>query len=252
MHTRTRTARALLALLVLAGAAAAAPADAQRRGYGGEQNEFRLRLGLFEPDGDSTYWEAKEIDFTGSPEDFEDVGFGADYVRWLSTRLGAQFSLSGTSAEEEQAYRFFVDELGNDIFHTTTLDTVALTAGLVFNLTARHNRFVPYLGAGGGLYSWELTENGEFIDFASPDLEIFPALFQENGDALGWYYLAGINVGLTRAMSFFAEARWHNAEDELGGEFEGACDALLDFGGFDSCDLDLSGREISGGISWRF
>jgi hypothetical protein len=42
------------------------------------------------------------------------------------------------------------------------------------------------------------------------------------------------------SFAVFAEGRWHNAEDELSDDFE-------DFG-----DLDLSGRELTGGISWTF
>lgn len=233
-------------------AALAVPALAQRRTPYGLQNELRVRIGLFEPDGESEYWVAKQIDFTGEPSDFEDVTIGVDYLRALNQRWGLLLSASGYEGQERQAYRFFETGTGTDIDHITSLDVGAFTAGLVFHLARRDARFVPYAGVGGGFYLWDLTENGDFIDFTTPDLEIFPAIFQDDGEALGWYWHAGLSVGLSRTWSFFAEFREHNAEDELGGDFEGACDALLDFGGFDSCDLELSGQEISAGLSVRF
>lgn len=239
-------------LILLVVAALAVPALAQTRRPYAQQNEIRVRLGLFEPEGDSEYWEAKAIDFTGQVSDFEDVVVGVDFLRALGPRWGVLFSASGYEGEERQAYRFFETGSGADIDHTTSLEIGSLTAGLVYHFTRRDNRFVPYVGAGGGLYTYDLIESGEFIDFTTPDLEVFPATFQEDGETLGWYWNAGLNIGLSRTWSFFAEYRRHHAEDELGGEFEGACDALLDFGGFGSCDLDLSGDEIAGGLSVRF
>ena len=50
----------------------------------------------------------------------------------------------------------------------------------------------------------------------------------------------GIDVPLGSEIVLFAEARWDEAEDELSGDF-------ADLGA-----LDLSGREFSGGLSWRF
>lgn len=246
MYIRHKTLWILPLLAVLA-----VPALAQSRPYG-EQNELRVRFGLFEPDGVSEYWEAKALDFTGGPEDFEDVIVGVDFLRALGPRWGLLFSVTGYEGEERQAYRFFETASGADIDHTTFLEVGALTAGLVYHFARRDSRFVPYVGAGGGLYTYDLIEDGDFIDFSTPDLEIFPALFQEDGETFGWYWNAGINIGLSRTWSFFAEFRQHNAEDELGGDFEGACDALFDFGGFDACNLDLSGDEISGGFSVRF
>lgn len=235
--TRTLRTTFVFALLV----ALAIPALAQRaRPYHGD-NTLRVRLGLFEPDGESVYWDDKALDFTGSSEDFEDALVGVEYVRHLGDRWGLLFAASGYEGQEDQAYLDFVDGAGNDIFHTTTLDISSLTAGLVFYLRdPGRRRLAPYVGAGGGLYSWDLEEAGDFIDFTTAPLEIFTTRFQDDGNTLGWYWHAGLQVGLTPTWSFFAESRWHRAEDDLSQDFEG-------FG-----ELDLSGREISGGFAWRF
>jgi len=237
------------AIFALAAAAvlAAGTASAQYGSYGraGSDNALRFHVGLFTPDGDSTYWNDPELgleaNFTGDAESFEDLGVGADFRYALGERLSVLFSGELYSGEEDLAYRDFVDDQNRDIFHTTTLDIASLTAGLTFNLTGRGAAVVPYLGAGGGVYFWDLEESGDFIDFLDPlGPTIITATFQDDGEALGYYWLAGIEVPLGTQWSFFAEGRWHRVEDELSGEF-------ADLG-----DLDLSGRRINGGFAWRF
>ncbi|HRC84675.1 MAG TPA: hypothetical protein PK413_03600, partial [Thermoanaerobaculia bacterium] len=62
----------------------------------------------------------------------------------------------------------------------------------------------------------------------------------DDGVAYGWYGLVVLEVPVSSAMSFFAEGRWTDAEDDLSGDFE------------DLGKLDLSGRALSAGVSWRF
>lgn len=215
---------------------AAVPASAQPFG---REHTIRFRAGLFEPDGESQYWtDAAEV-FTSDAEDFEDTLLGFDYKMGLSEHLGLLLSVSGYEGQETRNYLDFVDFQNREIRHDATLDVTSLTAGLVFDFAP--NAVVnPYVGVGGGLYSWELTESGRFIDFASPGLDIFRATFRDEGEAFGWYGQAGLEVPLSASWSLFAEGRWHDADDELSGEFEG-------FG-----DLDLSGRELSAGATWTF
>lgn len=236
MRDTTWMAMAAVGLVL---AASAAEAQTYRR-YGGD-NELRFRVGLLTPAGESDYWRENAQVFTGEAEDFEDIALGADFRFGLGDRLGLIVSGDLFEGEEAQAYLDFVDARGADIFHTTTLDVSSLTAGLVFNILPRGSRIVPYVGAGGGFYFWTLTEEGDFIDFGDPaGPTIFNALFEDDGEALGWYALAGIDVPLGVRWSLFAEGRWHNVEDTLAGDFAG-------FG-----DLDLSGRQITLGASWRF
>lgn len=237
-----RSCLALSLLVILA-----APALAQYgRGGPSRDNELRLRLGLFQPDGDSEYWQFGDVGdpddkvFTGDAEDFEDLQVGIEYVRHVGPRLGWVLGVSGYEGEEEQAYLFFEDQFGGDIVHTTRVEVGTLTAGLMFHFLERHRRLVPYVGIGGGLYVWNLEEAGDFIDFGTFPLEIFRTRFEDDGETFGWYWHAGVRLGLTRNWSFFGEYREHDADDELSGDFEG-------FG-----DLDLSGEEVSGGFVWTF
>lgn len=239
---RTLTFGLLLAVLSVTFAL---PASAQY-GRSPRSNEIRLRVGLFEPDGSSEYWQFGEAGdpnatvFTGEPSDFEDVSFGIEYVRYLGPRLGFVLGAGAWEGEEDQAYLFFEDQFGGDITHTTTVEVGTITAGFVFNLLDRNRRIVPYLGAGGGFYVWTLTEAGDFIDFGAFPPEVFTTIFEDEGETFGWYWQAGVRIGVTRNWSFLAEYREHDADDDLSGDFEG-------FG-----ELDLSGEELSGGFVWTF
>ncbi len=223
-------------ILVLAGLlVAAAPAWAQR-GYYDRDGAFRLRLGLFTPEGDSEYWTDKAEDFTGEVDDLENASLGLDYLLSIGPRTGVLFSGSYFQGDTTQAYEGFVDNFGDRIRHDTTLEIASLTAGFTFHLTEPDAAVRPYLGVGGGLYSWRLEESGDFIDSNS---EIFTATLESDGVVLGYYGLVGIEVPIGRSVSLFGEGRFHRVEDELSGDFE-------EFG-----DIDLSGREISAGLSWN-
>ena len=231
-----------LVLSTFALITAAAPAAAQPRHRRGDpvDHAFRLRAGAFTPDGSSEYWDDKALDFSGEAEDLEDLPFGLDYRLELTPHLSLLFSGSLYEGENDQHYLEFTDDRGNDIEHTTTLETSSLTFGAVVHLTGPEAVVRPYLGGGAGLYFYRLEESGEFIDFNPPPPEIFDGTFVDEGNAFGYFALAGIEVPVSRNVAFFAEGRWQSAEAELEDDFE-------DFG-----DLDLSGRDLAAGITWRF
>lgn len=238
MKIQLRVVRGFIATAALL--ALAAPAMAQPY-YGGD-NTLRFRGGLFEPDGESEYWDDAAALFTSKASELEDVILGFDYQRGLAGRGKLSLLLSATAFEGEEVRedRFFVEEPGGfPIRHRATLTVASFTAGLNYNFAPRAP-VQPYIGAGGGFYMWELEERGDFV-FEGPQFdEIFRERFVDDGATLGYYWLAGLAVPIGRSFAVFAEGRWHRAEDDLGGDFEG-------FG-----DLDLSGREISGGFSWTF
>lgn len=231
-----------MAIVAVALAVATLSAEAQQYyGRGGGDNALRFRVGQFTPEGESDYWLDNEAVFGGEADDFEDIVLGADFRIALGPRLGLLISGDLYEGDTDLAYLEFVDAGGADIFHNTKLDISSLTAGLVLNLTGPGAPVVPYLGAGGGVYFWTLNETGDFIDFGDPlGPTIFSAGFEDDGEALGWYLLAGLEVPVGAQWSLFAEGRWHTVEDELSGDFAGLG------------DLDLSGRQIFAGASWRF
>jgi hypothetical protein len=233
--------RASLVLIAVATVVAASvPAAAQsRRPYNDNPNTLRLRVGQFEPDGESQYWDQRRFDFTGSPEDFEDSVYGIDYTRMLTERFGVLLSAGRYEGASRAAFLDFVDDAGFDIVHDTTLEITQLDLGVVFHLLRRDRVVSPYVGGGIGFYGYDLEESGEFIDFDG-NLDIFEGTFTAEGDAVGGFFLVGLEIPITEAFGLFGEARWHSVEDELEDDFAG-------FG-----DIDLSGREFVAGVSLRF
>ena len=241
--TPRHTFAATLATLAL-GLAAAAPAGAAKtpnpRGHWGAENAFRFTIGEFEPRGNSAYWSDKELDFTGTAEDFSDVAVGVEFVRFVSQRFGVVASTTIFAGETDPTYFDFVDESGFDIIHTTELEVATVSIGGMFNLTRRDSAVIPYVGAGASLHFWRLGEFGDFIDFGLVDLAIFNDSFEDDGTEFGWYWQAGIEAPVAPNMSVFIDGRWTRAEAELEGDF------------FGLGDLDLSGRTLSLGMTWSF
>jgi len=217
-----------------------APLAAQQRSPFSRDNAFRLLLGEFAPSGDSAYWDDKALDFTGDAGDFTDIVFVMDYLRYFNPQMALMFSSSWYEGSTDQSYLDYVDLAGLPIFHTTTLEIYSLTLGLVYNFATRDAPVVPYLGAGGGLYSWRLSEVGEFVDFFPPPPLIVRDSFVSDGSTLGYFALAGLDIPLGPAWSLLVEARGQWASDDLGQDFAG-------FG-----ELDLSGYQYTLGFSWLF
>lgn len=232
------SAAAGLALLFVATGAAAQASGT--RGHWGEDQVFRFDLGSFEPRGDSQYWEDKEFDFTTTPGDFEDIEFRFEWIKFLSDHLGLAVSASVYEAADTAEYERFEDQFGGAIRHRTDLEISSFSVGLVVHLTQRDKVVVPYLGLGGGVWAWSLTEAGDFIDFGAADLEIFNDYFYDEGTAFGYYWRAGLEIPLAPNWALYAENRWQRVDDELGGDFEGLG------------DLDLSGETIAAGLSVSF
>lgn len=231
--------RRFVPLLIAVVAVAAAPAAAQtQRPYNDNPNTLRLRIGVFQPIGDSQYWDQRELDFTGDENDFEDTIYGIDYTRMLTERLGVLVSGTYYEGGNTAAFLDYVDDFGNDIEHETTLEITQFDVGLVYHLLRRNAAVSPYLGGGIGFYGYDLKESGDFIDFHTFD--VFSGTFNAQGSTVGGFFLAGLEIPITDQVGVFGEARWDWASDELEDDFNG-------FG-----EIDLSGGQLVGGVSFRF
>ncbi len=227
------------ALLTIAAAAAvlASPAAAQ---YYAPENGLRIRAGLFTPEASGEYFDGIFTDFTGNADDFEDGTIGVEYSRAIGPMIDLLVGGSYFESRQSQAYRDFEDSDGLPIVHDTTLEASNFELGLRLRLAPAHAAVVPYVGGGGTMVAYRLTEEGDFIDFNPPPAEIFSDHFEAEGTAVGYFLMAGLDIPIGRDFGLFVEGRWRDAKDDLADDFE-------DFG-----ELDLSGREITGGVTWRF
>ncbi len=235
----SRPTRVLIALAGLG--VLSLPAFAQGYGnYSGRgAGELRLHVGDFRPDGKSSYWDGIRHDFTNSdPSDFEAPNFGLDYLLPLNDRMSVMFSGNWYEGNTTNSYRDFLDNHNDRIRHDTRLDIASGTVGLVVHLAPINAPIQPYVGAGGGAYSYRLEEHGDFIDFSQASLPVFRDRLTTSDTAFGYYFLAGLEFPVSRRVSLFAEGKWTRVKADLKDDFDGLG------------RLDLGGREIAGGISF--
>lgn len=216
-------------------------ANAQSLWTAGDFGSVRVRIGLFEPVSDSSYWDEKTEVWTGSTEDFRDLAWGMDGLWMASPIWGLQFGSSWYQGSTTQSYRDWVDDAGQEITHRTELTTWDLTTAWIFK-PLRGSAVRPYFGIGGGLLSWRLLEYGDFIDFGTQgDGSVLYATYGDEGTTFMAVGIAGLEFFSRNGWSFFVEGRWREAETSLGGEFESL-----------NQRLDLSGLELDAGIAWNF
>jgi hypothetical protein len=237
-----------LAFLLFAAAAPALAGTPRHYPRGGQapqpglRPEFRIGIGIFEPDGDSRFWDGNSLEFTGGPSDLEDASVSAELLWPVGRLTSVHFSLGFFEGDTSQAYLDFIDESGRDIVHDSRLEIAPLTVGVMLRPFPGANRIAPYVGAGGGFYFWTYQEVGDFITFDSfgEPIEIVFADFETDSVALGYYLLAGIDVALGPTVSLYGEFRWQDADDDMDGDFSGLG------------EIDLSGRDARMGIAWKF
>jgi len=235
-----RTARIGTFLLTALCLATSGTAYAQSRWQHSDNGAVRLRLGVFQPNGGSTYWQDKEIDFTGTANDLKDLSFGADYIWRAGRSWGLIFGFSYYEGDTSQAYRDWQDADGRDIRHTTTLSTSDLTVAWVMQPGERGSRIAPYFGLGGGILWWQLDETGWFIDFRDPALDLFYTSYRESGNTFQAFGLLGVELSLDGPWSVNLEGRYRWADAALRYDFSGLG------------DIDLSGFELSAGFAFNF
>jgi hypothetical protein len=233
-----RTVVRSAALVAAAFLLVAADAEAQWARQVDPVGQVRFRLGIFEPAGGSSGWDRVFEGFTGQTSDLQDVLWGVDFL-WRPGGYGSlMFGFSSYSGSTSSAYEDWVAGDGSEIRHTKRLEIADISVAWVYHFGSGGIR--PYAGVGGGLLWWELTDAGDFIDFGDPELPIVRAFYGADGTTFEAFGLAGVDIPLSPAWSFFAEGRYRWASDGLGGGFAG-------FG-----DLDLSGWEVSGGFAIGF
>ncbi|GAB4376119.1 MAG: hypothetical protein Kow0062_16010 [Acidobacteriota bacterium] len=249
MRRSTIAFAALVTVLALpALALAGGPRHYPRRGPGPRpaafDTTFGVRLGVFSPDADSNFFDENFAVFTGDADDYEDGMVGVDFAWRSSPQIDLVASISTFEGSQTQGYRdAAVDPFLEGVLHDSELSITPLTIGLRARLAGEGSVVRPYVGAGGGFYWWRYREFGDFVEFDPVDPandQIITAGFESESVTLGFYLQAGVEFSVRPTWSVYVDARWHQADDELGDDFEG-------FG-----DIDLSGREVSVGVAWHF
>lgn len=202
-----------------------------------------FKLGSFFPGGSSEFWAVNTETFDFEVGDFNYVMGGVELDLALTSYLDIAIGFDGYSRRVDSKYRDFVREDGSPIQRSFRLKVLPITGGLQFLPLRRFRRFIPHLGAGGGLYYFDYHEEGEFINGAS--FEIYPDTFGDSGLVPGLHVSGGAELMFSEGIDpgegwfIFGHLRKHWASTELAGDIGRQ-------------ELDLGGTELAFGVSLRF
>ena len=252
MATSARFRLPAAAAAVAATLAVASPSSAQGSGDGflfqKPVGAFVLRGGFASATASGDLYSFLTNQFTLNKGDFRSPSFGADLLVTVAPRVDLDFGVGYAGWKKPSEFRDFVGTDNLPIAQTTSLARVPLTAGARFYLAPPGrsigkfawipNKFVPYVGAGGGMMWYRLRQTGEFIDFQTTD--VFPDEFESSGWTGTAHAMAGADYAITPRLALTGEARYTWAKTSLG----------TDFTGFDG--IDLSDFGVTLGLNVRF
>jgi hypothetical protein len=229
--------RAILSLTLLA----LLVASASRAAAGG----LDLRLGGYFPRGNETLFLDDRSLYLVEKSDFYSVYGGIEYNHVLMDNVELGISLDGYSDTVDTSYRDYERPGGGEIFQTLKFSMVPLGLSVRFVPTSKKAKIVPYVGGGVDAIFYQYEEYGDFIDFADPELTIYPDAFVADGTAFGVHALGGLRVYLNRDIAIVGEGRYQWATDEMDDDFSPNEPGLVN-------TIDLSGWTATLGVHIRF
>lgn len=180
--------------------------------------------------------------------DFRTAGITAEVGFAIAPRIDGVAGVEAGRQTVHSEYRRFIDNAGLPITQSTSIVQTDISGSVRFALLSpgravSQYAFVPraitpYVGAGGGFFYYSLTQQGDFVDFAT--LRVFPDTFKSNDWSPSGHVLAGADIRWWRSLFISIEGRYVWAHGDLD----------RDFIGFDGIKLD--GFRLSTGISVFF
>jgi hypothetical protein len=220
-------------LLILIAAAFAAPASA---------GSLTVLGGYAQPAGDSDVFEQNELELTFEKDDLNSFAFSVGYDHFLGDYVNLGGSVSFLEGDTDAIDRDFEFDDGTPIFRTIRLQVIPLEASVKFLPAGRDAGIIPYIGGGAGIYFWEYEEFGDFVINRNTNPEIISGTAFSDGADPGFHVEGGVYIPFGHSVAFAAEGKYWKAEGDLDPE------------GFDPLfePLDLSGFQITGGVSFWF
>ena len=199
-----------------------------------------VRVGAFLPEAKGNIFADTQELFGTKKGDWQGVSGGVDFNLGLGSNVELGFGIDAYSRALDTFYVDFERPSGDDINQTLKLTVVPLSVSLKLVANNRRGALSPYLMVGADAYFWEYEEDGDFIDFHSPDLEIGSDFFKSSGVAPGFHVGAGLRVPVGDDIKITGEARYHFAR-EVGMDDD-----------FSRNRIDVSGLAVTVGVNVRF
>ena len=158
---------------------------------------------------------------------FNTGSFAAEVAANLTPRVDVVAGIDLNRARTPSRYRNFIDNRGQEIEQTTTLSQVNFTGSLKLALLPKGRNVsrlawiprtvVPYVGAGGGIGSYNFEQFGDFVDFK--DNRIFADVFESKGWAPIAHVFGGTDVRVFSKMLVSFEGRYSWSRAALDQDF---------------------------------
>jgi hypothetical protein len=167
--------------------------------------------------------------------DFNGATAGAEYLVGLGDLFDAGLGVGIYSRTSTATNIVYVNPDGSEIFSQLKLRIVPFTATFRYLPLGHHDAFVPYIGAGVGIYNWRYTESGNFagsVPDSHGNVPITNGTFTGSGTAVGPVILGGIRIPVGRKGSGFGgEVRYQHGEGNLPAD-QSFAGPKIDLGGF--------------------
>jgi len=177
--------------------------------------------------------------------EFNGLYGGIEYNQVLTNNVELGISFDGYSQTVDTSYRDYERPGGGEIFQSLKFNMLPLGLSVRFVPTNKKARIVPFVGGGVDAIFYQYEEYGDFIDFADPELTIYPDAFVADGTAFGVHALGGLRVYLNRDIAIVGEGRYQWATDEMDDDFSPNEPGLVN-------TIDLSGWTATLGVHIRF
>ncbi|MFB0565484.1 MAG: hypothetical protein ACETWK_07375 [Candidatus Aminicenantaceae bacterium] len=228
-----------------------------------------FKVTYFIPRAQSDLWEIEFENMDFSKSSFQNTSMGFSYEYFLTREISFLIGIDTYSQRKVGLYKdydgitfdegdfAFLKDYGFEgdfsISHVFDVSITPIQLSMKLAPTGRRFRIIPYLGAGVGIYLWNVRLQGDSIDF--DDIweyededgwvyEIYQIYLtdarEENKINFGFHAFVGFSYPIARRMSIDTEFKFIMAKGNLTEGFEG----------FEP--FDLSGYQISLGLSYWF
>lgn len=219
--------------------------------FGPPSGSFTLRGGYAVANAGSGVFEDAISQLTIDKRDFAAINFGGDISYSPTGRLDIVFDGEVSSSSHGSEFRDFVDNNDRPIEQETKFRRIPLTVGVRYYLADRGravsqfayipSRYAPYVGAAAGAMYYRFKQEGDFVDFNTPNLEVFSATIEDSGWAPMAHGMAGVDYTMGPWLALVVEGRYQWAKARLDPDV---------FEGYDK--IDLTGFTGTLGFKVRF